>query len=87
MQHLSRDRRSPKEKEKVMVYDFSIPRSEMERLIDEWVLNEQYRNVIKLRFLDGLTFERIAERVSMSERQVKRIVYKYGDRVLTRVPK
>lgn len=70
-----------------MVYDFSIPRSEMERLIDEWVLNEQYRNVIKLRFLDGLTFERIAERVSMSERQVKRIVYKYGDRVLTRVPK
>lgn len=70
-----------------MYYDFKMPRSEVEKLIDEWVFNQKYRQVIKLRFLDGLTFEQIAERVDMSDRQVKRIVYKYGDKVLCRVPK
>lgn len=65
----------------------SISRSEMEHLIDEWCLSERYRKILKLRFLDGLTHEQIAERVDMSDRQVKRIVYKYGDAVLYHLPK
>lgn len=63
-----------------------ISRSAMESLIEEWCLKEKYRTILKLRFLDGLTYEEVAERVDMSDRQVKRIVYKYGDVVLSHVP-
>lgn len=70
-----------------MYYDFDRPRSEVERAIEEWCFNQNYREILKLRFLDGATFEQIAEHVNMSVRQVKRIVYKYGDKVLRHVPK
>lgn len=69
-----------------MYYDFNVPRSEVETIIDEWVFREKYRQIIKLKFLDGLSHEQIAERVDMSDRQVKRIVYKYGDKALCHVP-
>lgn len=62
-----------------------ISRSELEKLIDEWCLNHKYRKILKLRFLHGLTYESIAERMDMSDRQIKRIVYKYGDAVLSHI--
>lgn len=68
----------------------SIPintsRSEMERIIDDFCLKPKYKEILKLKILDCLTYEQVAERVDMSDRQVKRIVYKYGDTVLCRVP-
>lgn len=63
-----------------------ISRSELDHLIDEWCLNHKYRKILKLRFLHGCTYESIAERMDMSDRQVKRIVYKYGDAVLRHIP-
>ena len=62
-----------------------ISRSEFENAIDEWCLNKKYREILKHRFLDGCTYEEIAEIVDMSDRQVKRIVYKYGDAVLNHI--
>lgn len=44
--------------------------------IEEWILNEKYRGILKRRLLDGITFEKIAEEFEMSPRQIKRIVYK-----------
>lgn len=55
--------------------DFGKSRSEWEALIDEWVFSERDRRILKLRLLDGLTYERLAEAVDMSVRQVKTIVY------------
>ena len=74
------------QKEKVMRNDIPMSRSEMESLIEDLRIKPKYRDILRLRFLDCLTYEEIAECVDMSDRQVKRIVYKYGDMVLCHVP-
>ena len=51
-------------------------RSELSSAIDEWILNEKHRKILKRRLLDGICFEPLAEEFDMSVRQIKRIVYK-----------
>ena len=51
-------------------------RSELDTAIDEWILNEKHRAILKRRLLDGICFEPLAEEFDMSPRQIKRIVYK-----------
>lgn len=55
-----------------------LTNSDISSLIDQWVRGrnaERNREVLKLRLLNGMTFEHLAEKVDMSERQVKNIVY------------
>ena len=54
--------------------NIDIPRSEWEKLIDEWILNEQHRAILKRSLLDGKTYERLAEEFDMSSRQIARII-------------
>lgn len=56
--------------------DYGLPRSQIERLIDEWILNERNRKILKRRILDGVCYEPLAEEFDLSVRQVKTIVYK-----------
>ncbi len=58
-----------------------IPASEIEHLIDEWILNERNRAILKRRLIDGVYFEPLAEEFDLSVRQVKSIVYKGEDRI------
>ena len=51
-------------------------RTELTEAIDEWILNEKYRAILKRRLIDGICFEPLAEEFDMSVRQIKRIVYK-----------
>jgi DNA-directed RNA polymerase specialized sigma subunit len=51
-------------------------RTELTNAIDEWVLNQKHREILKSRLIDGLTFDALAELYEMSPRQIKRIVYK-----------
>jgi len=51
-------------------------RSELTGAIDEWILNERDRAILKRRLIDGICFEPLAEEFDMSVRQIKRIVYK-----------
>lgn len=51
-------------------------RSELTTAIDEWILNERNRAILKRRLIDGICFEPLAEEFGMSVRQIKRIVYK-----------
>lgn len=55
------------------------PRSEIERLIDEWVVGinhaERNRNVMKRRYIDGITFEKLGEEFDLTDWQVKNICY------------
>lgn len=51
-------------------------RTELTEAIEEWILNQKHREVLKSRLIDGLTFEALAEMYDMSPRQIKRIVYK-----------
>lgn len=69
-----------------MTYDFNIPRSEVEQVIDQWCFNEKYRAILKRRFLDGILLEPLAEEFDMSVRQIQNIIYKEGDRVLRHIP-
>lgn len=54
-------------------------RSELTEAIDEWILNERDRAILKRRLIDGICFEPLAEEFDMSVRQIKRIVYKSQD--------
>ena len=56
--------------------------SEMRGLINEHIHNEKHRRILLLRYIDGLTYERIAEAVGMSTQQVKNIIYKAQQRLI-----
>lgn len=51
-------------------------RTEITEAIDEWILNQKHRDILKSRLIDGLTYDELAEKYVMSPRQLKRIVYK-----------
>ena len=63
-----------------------LSRTQIEALIDEWILNEKYRAIMKRRLIDGITYERLAEEFDMSVSQIKRIVYKSEERIFKHVP-
>ena len=55
-----------------------LSRSEIESLIDEWIIGrnaQRDRKIIKRRLIDGICFEPLAEEFELSVRQVKNIVY------------
>lgn len=61
--------------------DFDLPRSEVERLIDEWIFSERDRAILKRRLLDGICYEPLAEEFDLSVRQIRNIVYKGEERI------
>ena len=62
-------------------------RTEIETAINEWILNEKHRHVLKYRLIDGYTYETIAEIEDMSVAQIKRIVYKSQEKLFRHLPK
>lgn len=60
-------------------------RTEIENAIDEWILNEMHRAILKRRLIDGICFEPLAEEFDMSVTQIKRIVYKGQDKVFRHI--
>lgn len=70
--------------------DFQYDYTPMEHLINEKVTGKKSarnREILKLRFLHGLTFAEIAEQMDMSEAQIGRIVHRYGDPLLLMIGK
>ena len=53
-----------------------MSRSEIEHLIDEWILNERDRKILKRRLIDGICYEPLAEEFDLSVRQIKNIIHK-----------
>lgn len=62
-----------------------LSRSQLENLIDEWILNERNRNIAKRRLIDGVCYEPLAFEFDMSVRQIKNIVYKVEDKIFKHV--
>ncbi len=54
-------------------------------MIDQWIRNERDRAILKDRLINGMTFERLAEKHDMSVRQTKNIVYKATERLVSRM--
>lgn len=61
----------------------NVPRSVIEHLIDDWILKERDRQILKRRLLDGVCFEPLAEEFDLSVSQIKRIVYKGSDKIFS----
>jgi len=55
--------------------------SEIAFLIDEHIHNERDRRILKRRLIDGCCYEPLAEEFDMSDRQIRRIIYKLQDRL------
>lgn len=56
--------------------------SEIAAIIAERIHSERDRRIMKMRLVDGLTYEKIAELVEMSAIQIKRIVKRYAMMIL-----
>lgn len=54
--------------------EYNLSKDEIDRLIDQWIFDEKASRIMRLRLFRNLTYERIAEEVDMSERQIPRIV-------------
>ena len=68
-----------------MQNNIDIPRSEWEKLIDEWIFNERDRTILKRRLLDGICYEPLAEEFNLSVQQTKHIVYRLQNRLFKKL--
>ena len=55
--------------------------SQIRELIAEYIHSQRDREILSDRLIDGMTFERLAEKHDMSDRQVRRIVYKLQEQL------
>lgn len=58
--------------------------SQMASLIDEYIHSARDREILKDRFIDGLTYSQLEDKHGLSERQIKRIIKK-ADQLLCRL--
>lgn len=56
-------------------------RSEINEIINDYVISAKYRKILRMKLLDGETYEKVAEEIrpQMSPRQIKRIVSDFVD--------
>ena len=62
-----------------MKHTTSLTNSQLTDLIDDRIHSERDRRIMRLRLVDGLTYERIAEAVEMSPRYLRALVSKLTD--------
>ena len=59
-----------------MKHSITLTNSELSEWINEYCHSERNRTILRMKLIDGLTYERIAEIVDMSPRQIYNIVKK-----------
>lgn len=60
--------------------------SQARELIAEHIHSERDRSILCKRLIDGLTYEKIAEIMDMSPRQIKNIIYKNEKILFSKLP-
>ena len=68
------------------ISEVNLSRTEITKVIDEWVFSERDREILKRRFFDNIKFEDLSREFDLSVRQVKNIVYRQGEKVLMKLP-
>lgn len=58
-------------------------RQEIEGLIDSYILHQRNREIMRRKLIDGIRFEPLAEEFDLSVTQVKRIVNKGKQTILS----
>lgn len=66
-------------------YMIDLSRSEIAWLIEEYIFVSRDREIAKARWIDGMTFDEIAEKFDMSPRHIKTIIRNSRERVLKHV--
>ena len=64
-----------------MQHYITLTNSEIAELISENIHSERDRYIMKMKLIDGYTYEKIAEIVDMSPRYIRSIVKKQTDRL------
>lgn len=59
--------------------------SQIKLIIEDWVHSIRDREILCSRYIDGLTFEALAEKHDLSVRHVKTIVYKYEQVIFSHI--
>lgn len=62
-----------------------LSRSDVVRLINEYCFCCRQREILKSRWIDGLTFKEIAEKHEISERQAINIIRENREKVLSHI--
>ena len=60
---------------------YNLSRADLQYLIDQWIFNERDRLIVADRLFRSATYEQLAEKYDMSDRQIKNIVYKSIDKL------
>ena len=61
--------------------NYNLSRSELQYLMDQWIFNERDRLIVADTLFRSATYQQLAEKYDMSDRQIKNIVYKAIDRL------
>ena len=64
-----------------MQHYISLTNSEIAEIISEHIHSERDRHILKMKLIDGYTYEKIAEIVDMSPRYVRKKKKKQTDRL------
>ena len=68
-----------KSKEEESMKDYT--NSRMREVIGEYIHSERDRNLLIRRYVDGITYEKLAEEFDISVAQVKRIIYRHENMI------
>ena len=58
---------------------------DMERAIDEYIHSEKYREILKDKLIDGLSYTEIADKRKITERHAWNIVCKYKNKLFSKI--
>jgi hypothetical protein len=61
--------------------------SQISALIDEHIHSARDRQILKDRLIDGLTFEKLAEKHELSVQHAQRIIYKQWNKLINFLPR
>ena len=64
-----------------MQHNVTLTNSQLADLIGEHIHSERNRQIMKMKLIDGYTYEKIAEIVQMSPRYVRSLVKRLTDRL------
>ena len=60
--------------------------NQVRRIIEDFIHSERDRKILMRRFIDGISFEKLAEEQEMSVRQIKNIVYRDEKIIFSKLP-
>ena len=64
-----------------MQHYVELTNSELAEMIGEHIHSERDRQILRMKLIDGLTYEKIAENVQMSPRYIRALVKKLTERL------